>query len=74
MPGSSSNPALTADLGRNLRDRHPEIFRRAEVPQPVAKRREPSPPSVLPAIPPDPRRSMLGRLVAAALGLAIGPK
>lgn len=79
MPGPNSNPTLTADIGRNLRDRHPEIFRRVQIARPVAKNRAPSPPSVSPpsvspAIPPIGRRSLLGRLMAAALGLARSPK
>lgn len=72
MPGSSSNPALTADLGRNLRDRHPEIFCRkrtvpAVIPNRVAITTRPAPEIA-------PVGSLLGRLMAGALGLAFSPK
>lgn len=78
MPGPSSNPALTADLGRNLRDRHPEIFRRASPAPLVIPSRvrvsQPPAPEPAPQLYHGMRRSLLGRLLAAALGLSFSPK
>lgn len=74
MPGPSSNPALTADLGRNLRDRHPEIFRR-DRPAPVVIPGSVPVSTPAPALPPSPRRTSLwGRFAAAVLGLGFGTK
>lgn len=65
-----------ADLGRNLRDRHPEIFAKAEpiapvAPRPIARRPEPQ----HEIVPPARRygmRGMVGALIAMALAPMIG--
>jgi len=67
-----------ADLGRNLRDRHPEIFAKAEpvapvAPRQIARRLEPQ----RELVPPARRfgmRGMIGSLIAMALAPMVSPR
>jgi hypothetical protein len=64
-----------ADLGRNLRDRHPEIFAKAEpvAPLPIVRRSE----SQREIVPPARRygmRGMVGAMIAMALAPMVSPR